>query len=413
LQAEQIIVKGWLTAEYDYTQPRRGQILKGVIVQMDGGEVIVDVGLKRDGLVLERDLRYLDEEDIVQLEPGKEVLTRVVYPRDREGRLVLSVYQARFQRDWEQASAYQASGEIWEGEVSGHNKGGLTIEFGSLRGFVPLSHLSQRGIRQLPPDEHEARMQSYAGRSLPLKVIEVDPARRRLILSERLGRRAMQEQTLERLLSELTEGQVIKGQVTNLCDFGAFVDIGGAEGLVHVSELAYRTVRHPSEVLRAGEEIEVYVLRLDHPRKRISLSIRRLQPDPWDKVQETYTEGQLVEGTVTHLAEFGAFVALEEGVEGLAHISELADPPIANPDAILSPGESRLFRILHIDTQNHRIGLSLKQADYSPEVDEWLAEQPLALGETDDPAAILPPEAVEQAAQIPEAVEQAVQVPES
>jgi small subunit ribosomal protein S1 len=374
LQTEQI-VENWLTAEYDYIQPRRGQILKGVILQLAGGEVIVDVGLKRDGLVLERDLRNLDPEDLAQLEPGTEITTRVVYPRDREGRLLLSIYQARFQRDWEQASAYLASGDLWEGEVDGCNKGGLTVAFGSLRGFVPISHLSQRGLRRLPPDEFQARLEAYVGQSLPTKVIEVDPARRRLILSARLGRRALEKQVLQRLLGELSEDQVVRGRVTHLCDFGAFVDIGGAEGLVHVSELAHHIVGHPGEVVHMDEEIDVYVLRLDHKRQRISLSLRRLLPDPWDTVQETYTEGQMVTGMVARVAEFGAFVTLADGITGLAHTSELADPPVANPESILRAGESRLFQILRIDPERRRIGLSLKQADYSPEADEWLTQE--------------------------------------
>jgi small subunit ribosomal protein S1 len=198
----------------------------------------------------------------------------------------------------------------------------------------------------------------------------VDRARRRLILSERLARRRIKEQKQKRLFDELLEGQVVQGVVCNLCNFGAFVDLGGADGLIHISELAWRRVEHPREVLQIGDEVQVYVLRLDRERKRIGLSLKRLQPDPWSLVNEIYVEDQLVSGVVTHVVEFGAFVALDSGVEGLVHVSELADPPPRDPRLVVKPGDELLLRILRIDAWRRRIALSLKEVS-TQERSEW------------------------------------------
>jgi small subunit ribosomal protein S1 len=247
-------------------------------------------------------------------------------------------------------------------------------KFGHIRGFVPASHLSRLDSRRLPSDQRQDKLQAYMWQELPLKVIEVDRGRRRLILSERLAQRQLHQQRMEELLDQLVEGQVIRGTVSQFADFGAFVDLGGADGLIHLSELAWRRVRHPSEVLQIGDKVEVYVLRVDRQRKRIGLSLKRLQPSPWTLIDETYAEGQLVSGTVTNVVSFGAFVLLDVGVEGLIHISELADPPPPDPREVVQRGEEIVLRILRIDPFRHRISLSLKRVS-AQERGEWLAQQ--------------------------------------
>jgi small subunit ribosomal protein S1 len=277
------------------------------------------------------------------------------------------------EKDWTKAQEFLESGQVWEGQVSGSNRGGLLVRFGHIRGFVPASHLWGLDSPHLPPDQRQAKLQAYARQKLPLKVIEVDRDRRRLILSERLARRQLRQQTMERLLDELLEGQVVRGTVTRLVNFGAFVDLGGADGLTHVSELAWWRVRHPKEVVQVGDEVDVYILRLDHQRKRISLSLKRLQPSPWDLIDETYTQGQLVSGVVKNVVEFGAFVVLDIGVEGLVHVSELADPPPSDPRQVVQQGDELVLRILRVDSFHHRLSLSLKRV--SPQQrGEWLAQ---------------------------------------
>jgi len=365
----------WLTDDYDYQRPRRGQMRKGLILKLGERGAIVDVGLKRDGFVPQRDVERLGEKTVEELKVGQEVATRIVRPWDRDGNLVLSLYQARLEKDWVRAKELLNSDGIWRGEVNGYNRGGLLVKFGGIRGFVPASHLWKLNSRRTSTDEGRAKLKAYVGQELPLKVIEVKRARNRLILSERLAQRQLRKQNMERLLDELLEGQVVQGTVTNLVNFGAFVDLGGADGLIHISELAWRRIEHPSDVLQVGDEIEVYVLRLDRERKRIGLSLKRLQPSPWGLVDEIYTVGQLVSGTVTNVVNFGAFVLLDSGVDGLIRVSEIADPPPSDPREMVQRGDVLVVRILHIDSLRHRIALSLKRVS-DRERGEWLAQQP-------------------------------------
>ena len=277
----QDVMERWLTEEYDYDRPRRGDVRAGEILKVDEHGIVVDLGLKRDGFIPRTDVERLGEETSSSLEPGQEVKARVVRLEDAEGNLLLSMYQARFERDWTKARELLDSEEIWCGEVVEHNRGGLLVQFDNVRGFVPASHLATSSRRRLPPEQREEELKAYVGQELTLKVIEVDRNRRRLILSERLARKQLRQQQIERLLNELVEGQVVRGTVSGLRPFGAFVDLGGAEGLIHISELTWRRVRHPSEVLGVGEEIDVYVLRLDHERKRPYFSYPFLSRHCW------------------------------------------------------------------------------------------------------------------------------------
>jgi small subunit ribosomal protein S1 len=368
------VMETWLTEEYVYKRPRPGDIRQGEIIKVDERGFVVDLGLKRDGFIPRTDVELLGKETSSSLEPGQVVKARVVRLEDAEGNLLLSMYQARFEKDWTKARDLLESGEVWCGEVVDYNRGGLIVQFEHLRGFVPGSHLWRKLGKDVSPDQREARLEVYVGEELPLKVIEVNRDRRRLVLSERLAQQHLREHNRERLMNELVEGQVVQGIVSGLRPFGAFVDLGGADGLIHISELAWRRVRHPDEVLQVGDEIDVYVLGLDHERNRIGLSLKRLQPDPWTLVDETYTIDQLVSGTATNVVDFGAFVALDLGVEGLVHTDDLADPPPSHPREIVQHGDALVLRIRSIDSFRERIGLSLKQVS-EQERKEWLAQQ--------------------------------------
>lgn len=358
--------------EYAYHRPQRGDIRKGVILSISPEEIVVNVGLKREGIVPSSDMEKLGEEAISELEVGDTVPVFILKPRDQNGNMIVSLHRARLEQDWLNAQELLASGEVWEGVVSSYNRGGLVVPFGKVRGFVPASQITNFP-RRLPPDQRESRLAEMVGRKLHLRVIEVDRRRRRLVFSERAGEREWREQQRERLMQELCEGDIVHGTVSNLCNFGAFVDIGGADGLVHVSELSWQRVRHPQEVLQVGEEVDVYVLRLDYEKKRIGLSIKRLQPEPWTLIDDKYDVGQLVEGTITKVTDFGAFALIKEGVEGLIHISELAEPAPNHPSEIVQEGERLLLRIVKLDVRRRRLGLSLKRVLQS-EWDEWAAQ---------------------------------------
>ena len=358
--------------EYAYHYPQRGHIRKGVILSIGPEEIVVNIGLKREGIVPSRDLELLGEEAVSELEVGDKVPVFILKPRDENGRMIVSLHRARLEQDWLNAQELFASGDVWEGIASGYNRGGLVVPFGKVRGFVPASQITNFP-RRLPPDQRESKLAEMVGRKLHLRIIEVDRRRRRLVFSERAGEREWREQQRERLMQDLCEGDIVRGTVSNLCDFGAFVDVGGADGLVHVSELSWQRVRHPREVLQVGEEVDVYVLRLDYEKKRIGLSIKRLQPEPWTLIDDKYDVGQLVEGTVTKVTDFGAFVLIKEGIEGLLHVSELAEPAPNHPSEIVQEGERLLLRIVKLDVRRRRLGLSLKRVLQS-EWDEWAAQ---------------------------------------
>ncbi len=390
-----------LLAEYDYERPKRGDVRHGTIVSIQSSEIVVDIGAKRECIVAASDFQKLGEEAIAALNVGDEVAIYIVKPEDRDGHLVGSLYLAQMEEDWAQAEAYEGSGEIFEAEVTGQNRGGLLVPFGRLRGFVPASHLvgsSGDGASQPLVLNH------WIGKTLPFKVIEVNRRRNRLILSYRAARRQWRSQQRESLLESLHEGDVRRGVVSSLASFGAFVDLGGTDGLIHVSELAWYRVEHPSHLLQVGQEVEVYVLRVDPQRGRVGLSLKRLQPDPWSLVEGKYEPGQAVQVRITKLVDFGAFAEVEPGVEGLIHITELAEPAPVRAEEIVQPGEVHLVKVLRIEAQSRRIGLSLKavtpeelqawQAAHEVEQGEPAAEEPVELQsqESGEPAADEPVE---------------------
>jgi small subunit ribosomal protein S1 len=290
--------------------------------------------------------------------------------------MLLSVSRAEEEQDWQEAEEYMENQEPFEGVIDGYNKGGLIVKLGRLRGFVPASQVSISRRRRSDGETPDDRWSEMVGEPIITRVIEVDQRRNRLILSERAASREARDALKERLISELQPGEVRQGTVISLADFGAFVDIGGADGLIHISEISWKRIDSPSEVLEVGQEVDVKVLSVDSERKRISLSLRDLESDPWDEIMESFKEGQLVEGTITKLTKFGAFAALkgteEYEIEGLIHISELSDDHIEHPREVIQEGQEVAMRLINIDNERRRIGLSLKQVDSAEFTDvDW------------------------------------------
>jgi small subunit ribosomal protein S1 len=368
-----------LEASFAFEQPERGDLLNGTILAIDNQGMIVDVGMKRDGVVTRNDLERMEG---ITFRVGDEVAVMVIQPEDQDGNLVLSVSQARQSEDWAKAEELLESGDIWEGVVTDANRGGLIIPFGNLRGFVPASHVMDlpRGLNE---NDRKGHMGSFVGKRIAVKVIEVNRKRRRLVLSQRDAQRGRRDMRKESLLEELQEGEIRRGVVSGLRDFGAFVDLGGADGLIHISELAWHRVKHPRELLSVGDEIDVYILRLDRDGKRIGLSLKRLQPNPWAMVDEMYHVGQLIEGEVSRVAQFGAFVSLEPGIEALLHTSQMADPAPEDPTGLLQEGQKLLMRIISIESHRQRLGLSLKDVTQE-ERERWTEEHGTIL-------AVIPP----------------------
>jgi small subunit ribosomal protein S1 len=365
--------------DWDYQRPRRGEVRPGIILTKAEQEIIVDVGAKRDGIVPFADMQRMGAEAIAALKVGDEVPVYIMRPEDQDGNLLVSLFLARQAQAWVRAQELADSGEVWEEEAVGFNKGGLVVPVGEIRGFVPASQVPGFPLG-LSQEDRLTRLSSYVGETLQVKVIEINRRKRRLILSATAAQRQWRQKQRERLLDELREGEVRSGVVSSLATFGAFVDLGGADGLVHLSELSWRRIRHPKEVVKVGQEVEVYVLRLDHDRNRIGLSLKRLQPEPWALVEDKYELGQLVEGVVTNVVDFGAFAEIEAGVEGLIHVSELSDALISHPRDVVKKGDLLLLRVIRIDVRRKRLGLSLKRVLES-EWSEWAARLALAEAE--------------------------------
>jgi small subunit ribosomal protein S1 len=344
------LIKG----EYDYTRPRRGEVYEATILAIGDNDMVVDLGVKRDGIVPPKDLDLVEDDSYVDsLEVGDRVPVVVLRTWGNHDGILVSLNKGLQRQDWLRAQELLEREEVLEAEVTEFNRGGAIVPFGRLRGFVPNSHLSS-----LPPGLRGKRLReakaNLVGQSLSLMVIEVNQQRRRLVLSERVANSHRRQQ----LFQELTEGDVRTGTVRNLVDFGVFVDLGGADGLIHISELDWKYVDHPKEVLNLGDEVEVYVLNVDRERERIGLSRKRLLPDPWNRVTGNLRKGDTLQGTVTNVEEFGAFVDLGEGVEGLVHVSEMPDGDSTRSD--LEPGTPVIVSVLGVDQWERQIALRLR-----------------------------------------------------
>ncbi len=351
-----IEVDGQLIPNYDATMISfsEGDVVTGKVVRIDKDEVLVDIGYKSEGVIPQNELsirRSIDPAEEVQLD--EEVDALVLTKEDQDGRLILSKKRARFERAWRRIEAAAESGEPVEGTVIEVVKGGLIIDLG-VRGFLPASLVDIRRVQNL--DE-------FLGQKIECKVIELNRSRNNVVLSRRAVLEEERKEARQQILDRLQRGEVVTGTISNIVDFGAFVDLDGIDGLIHISELSWGHVNHPSEVLSIGEEVTVKVLDIDRDRQRISLGLKQTQEDPWERVVRTYNVGDVLEGKVTKVVSFGAFVEIMEGVEGLVHISELAQHHVENPREVVEPEDNVKVKILEIDEERRRLSLSLKRVE--------------------------------------------------
>ncbi|MDQ2688721.1 MAG: 30S ribosomal protein S1 [Chloroflexota bacterium] len=355
---------------------KHGDVVEGTVVRVDPDEILVDFGGKSEGVVSNRELLNRrgprdGEETKPEIQVGSEVLVYVLQPESPEGHAVLSLRRAGLERKWRAMQERFDAGEIVEARVIDHNKGGLIVDLG-VRGFVPISQIvdfPRRPRDEQPRDaaqEIAEKLQPFVGRTLRLKILEVNRKANRLILSEKVALYEERREKRDELFSSLETGQRVTGVVRSIAPFGVFVDLGGIDGLVHKSELSWNKVNNPETAYNIGDEVEAEVIDINHERGRISLSIRRLQPDPWQESVAKYKIGDVIEGTVTKLVNFGAFVRVEEGLEGLIHISELSHQRVAHPGDVVQEGQQVKLRIISLDSERHRLGLSLKQAEDRP-----------------------------------------------
>jgi small subunit ribosomal protein S1 len=359
---------GWVRAEdgslipdYDATIPviNEGEVVRGTVVRVDKDEVLVDIGYKSEGVIPVAELsirRSVNPADEVQL--GDEIDALVMTKEDAEGRLILSKKRARFEMAWKRIEGAAESGDPVEGTVIEVVKGGLILDLG-VRGFLPASLVDIRRVQNL--DE-------FLGKTLRCKVIELNRSRNNVVLSRRAVLEDERKEMRQAILDRLSPGDVVEGTISNIVDFGAFVDLEGIDGLIHISELSWSHVNHPSEVLEIGQSVKVKVLDIDRDRQRISLGLKQTQSDPWQQVIEAYREEDVVEGRVTKVVTFGAFVEILPGVEGLVHISELAQHHVENPREIVSQGDVVRVKIIEMDADRRRLSLSLKRVEDSDEV---------------------------------------------
>ncbi len=351
-----IEVDGKLVPNYDATMIsfKEGDVVSGKVVRIDKDEVLVDIGYKSEGVIPSNELsirRSVDPGDEVSL--GEDVDALVLTKEDQEGRLILSKKRARFEKAWRRIEAAAESGEPVEGTVIEVVKGGLILDLG-VRGFLPASLVDIRRVHNL--DE-------FMGQKLECKVIELNRSRNNVVLSRRAVLEEERKEVREQILGRLQPGQIVDGKISNIVDFGAFVDLDGIDGLIHISELSWSHVNHPSEVVGIGDTVRVKVLDIDRDRQRISLGLKQTQEDPWQRVVDSHQPGDVLEGKVTKVVAFGAFVEILPGVEGLVHISELADHHVENPSEVVEPGTELKVKILEVDEERRRLSLSIKRVE--------------------------------------------------
>jgi small subunit ribosomal protein S1 len=362
---------------------KHGDVVEGSVVRIDKDEILVDIGAKSEGVVSNRELYGRHAEAAPALAVGDVVLVYVLQPESQEGHVVLSLRRAGLERKWRSMQEQFEAGLIIEAPVIDHNKGGLIVDCG-IRGFVPISQIvdfPRRPQNDQPRDaaqEIAEKLQPFVGRKLRLKILEVNRKANRLILSEKVALYEERREKRDELFSSLQVGQKVTGTVRSIAPFGVFIDLGGIDGLVHKSELSWNKVNNPEAGYKVGEEVEAEVIDINHERGRISLSIRRLQPDPWHSTVADYKVGDVIEGTVTKLVNFGAFVRVRDGLEGLIHISELSHQRVAHPGDVVHEGQTLKLKIISLDSERHRLGLSLKQAEEPPARPEPVIATPSA-----------------------------------
>ena len=352
-----------------YRRLHRGDVVEGTVMGTGRDGVLVNIGTKSEGIIPPNEMQSLGPDGISALTEGEIVVAYVLQPETEEGQVLLSLDRARGEQGWRVLQKRFEESESFEALISGYNKGGLLVSVEGVNAFIPLSQLV--GIRPPTDGESDAALGENVGRSLRLKVIEINRRRNRVILSERAALQEWRSQQRDLLLSELAEGTIRQGKVTSIRNFGVFIDLGGADGLVHLSELSWDRNSAPEELFQVGQEVDVYVMKVDPETKKIALSIRRAQPQQWDAIVDEYQIGQIVAGQVTKLVTFGAFARLDGPVEGLIHVSELADRRIQHPREVVDEGDVVPLKVVRIERDRHRLGLSLRGARDEAERADW------------------------------------------
>ena len=370
----------YLARSERYDPPKKNQLVSGRIATINDREILIDLGAKSEGIVNGKEMEALPRDFRTTLEVGQEVYAYVISPEDRNGNVVLSLAKAINEADWRQAEELFQKQEAMESHIAGFNKGGVIVKVGRLRGFVPasqlnLSHQRMMGDESLPPEQ---RYQKLVGQKTYVKVIEIDRERNRLILSERAASKEARAAQKDKLLNEIAIGADVEGEISSVKDFGVFVDLGGADGMIHLSELSYQRVRHPSEVVQEGQHVKVRVISVDRDSGRIGLSLKALLTDPWSELDKRYRPGQLVEAEIIKIhPKHGAFARLkdDEAIEGLIPLSELSDKMIANPRELLKEGQIVTLRVMRVEPEQKRIALSLKRVSWAEYADlDWQSE---------------------------------------
>lgn len=346
---------------------RRGEIIDGKVMSKTGEGLLVNIGYKSEGLVPGREMRTLGPEGVEELGVGDEIIAYVINPEGPDGSSILSIDRARGEQGWRILEKSMESDETVKGKIIGSNRGGAVVESEGVQGFIPLSQLVGPA-RELYVPGGEPPKEGFVGMEVEFKIVELNRRRNRAIFSERAALQAWKQIQKMRLVQELNEGEIRRGRVAGISNFGAFVDLGGADGLIHISELSWEPVKSPEEVVSVGDEIDVFILKVDRENLKIALSLRRLKPEPWDEVENKFAVGQTVDGVVTKLANFGAFARIDAGIEGLIHISELSHQVIKHPRDVVNEGDELQLKIIRIEPERRRLGLSLKQAQEDGEV---------------------------------------------
>lgn len=340
---------------------RRGEIIDGRVMSKTSEGLLVNIGYKSEGLIPGREMRTLGPEGVEEMGVGDEIIAYVINPEGPDGSSILSIDRARGEQGWRILEKAMEGDETVKGKIIGANRGGAVVEAEGVQGFIPLSQLVGPA-RELYVPGGEPPKDGFIGMEVEFKIVELNRRRNRAIFSERAALQAWKQIQKMRLVQELNEGEIRRGRVAGISNFGAFVDLGGADGLIHISELSWEPIKSPEEVLSVGDEIDVYILKVDRENLKIALSLRRLKPEPWDEVENKFVVGQTVTGVVTKLANFGAFARIDAGIEGLIHISELSHQVIKHPRDVVNEGDELQLKIIRIEPERRRLGLSLKQA---------------------------------------------------
>ena len=369
-----------LLDEMEFKSLRRGEIVEGTVMRADPEGIYLDIGHKEEGFIPPNEMRTLESGQLEDINEGDPLIAFVIRPDSQDGP-ILSIDKAKGEEGWRDLQKYMEADETIEGKIIGFNRGGCILEVANVQGFVPMSQLvtiSHDNFNQSSEDagdtEDSSAGSEFVGSPLTVKVLEVNRSRNRAIFSERSAMREQREAQKAALIEELHEGEIRKGRVTGISNFGAFVDLGGADGLIHISELSWGMVNSPEEIVNVGQELDVYVLRVDRDTMKIALSLRRMQPEPWDTIYDRYQVGDVVSATVTKLADFGAFARLEDSIEGLIHVTELTNAVVTHPREVVSEGDAIKVKILRIEMERKRLGLSLKQADETDSGDHTFAD---------------------------------------